>query len=227
MTLTISTFEQGTDEWDEARRGIVTASTAHSLITTKTVEVANNVESRALTATLVCERITGWTDDRYVSFDMLRGHDVEPIARDLYAETRDTTVDEVGFMVRDDWGYRIGYSPDGLVGEDGLLEVKSRRPKEHLATILANEPPAENMAQLQCGLLVSGREWIDYVSFCGGMPLYVTRVLPDPRWREAIVTAVARFEEAAANMAARYRLLTAGMPTTERLPNYLDVELKL
>jgi hypothetical protein len=224
MLTVLNDIGQGTEEWYEARRGIVTASTVHSLITAKTVKVADNVEARALAATLVAERITGWTDDRYVSFDMMRGHDVEPIARDAYAANF-APVDEVAFMVRNDWGYRIGYSPDGLVGDDGLIEIKSRRPKEHLATILANEPPAENMAQLQCGLLVSGRDWIDYVSFCGGMPLYVTRVLPDPRWQEAIVNAVAQFEEAAANMIARYGLLTADMPITERLPQFEEMRL--
>jgi hypothetical protein len=82
-------------------------------------------------------------------------------------------------MVRDDWGFSLGYSPDGLVGDDGLIEVKCRRQKKHLQTILADEVPPENMAQLQCGLLVSGREWIDYVSYCGGMPMYVKRVYPD------------------------------------------------
>jgi predicted phage-related endonuclease len=127
---------------------------------------------------------------------MLRGIEDEPRAVEVYSE-HFAPVTTVGFMVRDDWGFSIGYSPDGLVGEDGLIEVKSRRAKKHLQTILADEVPAENMAQLQCGLLVSGRKWLDYVSYSGGMPLYVKRVEPDQRWFDAIVEAVEGFEFAA------------------------------
>jgi predicted phage-related endonuclease len=120
-------------------------------------------------------------------------------------------------MVRDDWGFPIGYSPDGLVGEGGLIEVKSRRQKKQLQTILADEVPPENMAQLQCGLLVSGRDWIDYVSYCGGMPLYVKRVHPDPKWQDAIVAAVTQFENAATAMAFDYHCAVEGLPMTERV----------
>lgn len=218
-------LEQGSDEWLEARRGIVTASVVGQLVTPKKLEIASNDYSRALTMQLVAERITGWSETPYVSYDMMRGREDEPVARGVYAEHW-APVSEVGFMVRDDWGYRIGYSPDGLVGDDGLIEVKSRRPKAHLATILADEVPAENMAQIQCGLLVSGREWCDYLSFCGGMPLWRKRVYPDLRWHEAIVAAVELFEETAAEMVARYETAVAGLPATERIDHF-DVELKL
>lgn len=206
---------QGTDEWLEARRGIVTASTVGQLITPKTIRPAANAESRALTSRLVAERITGWCESVYVSHDMLRGSLDEPVARDLYAQHY-APVAEIGFAVRDDWGFKIGYSPDGLVGDDGLIEIKSRRPKEHLATILADEVPDENMAQIQCGLLVSGRQWCDYVSYCGGMPMWTKRVELDPRWHDAIVAAVEAFEAAAIEMAATYHERTAGLPATER-----------
>jgi len=211
----MSELIQGSDEWHDQRRGIVTASVVGQLITPKTIQVAANVESRALTATLVAERITGWTDDTYVSFDMMRGHEIEPIVRDLYGKHY-APVTEMGFMVRDDWGYSIGYSPDGLVGDDGLIEIKSRRPKEHLATILADRVPAENMAQIQCGLLVSGREWCDYVSYCGGMPLWVKRVYPDPYWQDAILEAVETFERVAEQMVAEYQNAVIGLVITER-----------
>src|SRR5690606_14766102 len=108
-------------------------------------------------------------------------------------------VAEAGFMVRDDWGWRIGYSPDGLVGDDGLIEIKSRQPKRHLATILDDEIPAEDVPQIQCALLVSGRAWCDYFSFCGGMPMWVKRVYPDQRWFDAIVAADDAFEQTAAD----------------------------
>lgn len=213
---------QGTDEWHEQRRGMVTASAVGRLITGKTLKPANNPDSRALAAILTAERITGWTDPTYVSDDMLRGIEDEPRARDAYAAWREVQVTEVGFMVRDYGDYRIGYSPDGLVGDDGLIEVKSRRQKKHLQTILDDRVPAENMAQLQCGLLVSGRDWIDYVSYCGGMPLWVRRVHPDPRWQAAITDAVAAFEETSQQMQSVYRHNTQGMPDTERVT---DLEL--
>ena len=206
---------QGTDEWLAARRGIVTASVVGQLVTPKTIKPAANDYSRALTMTLVAERITGWTDPVYVSDDMMRGTMDEPIARDLYSREY-APVTEVGFMVRDDWGYPIGYSPDGLVGDDGLIEIKSRKPKKHLATILADEVPIENLAQCQAGLLVSGREWLDYVSFAGGMPLWTKRVYPDERWFVAIRQAVDIFEMTAAEMVAAYRARTVGLPQTER-----------
>lgn len=205
---------QGTDEWHDQRRGIVTASVVGRLLTS-TGKVASNDTSRTLVAQLVAERITGWTDPVYVSDDMLRGHDDEPRAVDVYAE-HFAPVTATGFMVRDDWGFRIGYSPDGLVGDDGLIEVKSRRAKKQLQTILDDAVPAENYAQLQAGLLVSGRAWVDYVSFAGGMPLYVKRVFPEPDWFDAIVAAVTSFELAASLMVEQYREATRGLPMTER-----------
>ena len=217
MTITIlPDLVQGSDEWLAQRRGIVTASVVGRLITNTTIKPADNPESRGVVALLTAERITGWTDPVHVTDDMWRGVEDEPRARDKYAE-HFAPVTEVGFMVRDDWGFPIGYSPDGLVGDDGLIEVKSRRQKKHLQTILADQVPPENMAQLQCGLLVSGREWIDYVSYCGGMPMWVKRVTPDPKWHDAIVQAVAKFESNAAAMASRYADAVRGLPATERI----------
>lgn len=217
MTLTTyKDLEQGTPEWDDLRRGIVTASTVHQIVTAKTLKVAANIESRALAATLVAERITGWTDERYVSSDMERGHQIEPLAVDLYSKHY-APVTEIAFMVRDYGTFKIGYSPDGLVGDDGLIETKSRRPKEHVTTVLSGEVPAENMAQLQTGLLVSGRAWIDYLSYCGGMALWRKRVHPDPAWQTAILEAARTFETTAATMTATYLEATAGLPMTERI----------
>ena len=225
MTLQVFTdLEQGTPEWLAARAGIVTASTVGQLITPKTVKPAANDYSRALAVTLTAERITGHVEPIHENQDMLRGTLDEPFARDLYSD-HFAPVTEIGFMVRDDWGFRIGYSPDGLVGEDGLIEIKSRRQKKHLATILADEVPLENMAQCQAGLLVSGREWLDYVSFSSGMPLWTKRVLPDPKWQAAILEAVAAFEEASAAMIADYTTRTANLPPTERLDHFAEMSI--
>lgn len=225
MTLHVyNDLEQGSDAWLEARRGIVTASVVGQLITPSTIKPANNDKSRALTTLLVAERITGWSDPVYVSDDMMRGTLDEPVARAIYAEHY-APVTEVGFMVRDDWGFRIGFSPDGLVGDDGAIEIKSRRAKTQLSTILYDEVPPANMGQIQCGLLVSGRKWCDYVSFAGGMPLYVKRVYADPRWHEAIVSAVRAFEREATRMTEIYAAAIAGRPATQRIDHFQEASL--
>jgi len=225
MTLTTyAELEQGTDEWLAARCGIVTASVVGQLITPKTIKPAVNDYSRGLTATLVAERITGHVEPMQMNRAMERGTLDEPYARDAYSEHHAPAV-EVGFMVRDDWGFRLGYSPDGLVGDDGLIEIKSRAQKKHLQTILADEVPLENMAQIQCGLLVSGREWLDYVSFCSGMPLWTRRVQPDPRWFTAIIEAVSAFEASADEMLTRYAEATTGLPATERVDHFAEMEI--
>lgn len=216
MTLTIhADLIQGSDEWLDQRRGIITASVVGKLITPKTIRPADNPESRSLTMLLAAERITGWTEPAYVSDDMLRGIDDEPRARGHYAKHY-APVSEAGFITEDRWGFKIGYSPDGLVGDDGLIEVKSRRAKIQLATILADEVPIENMAQLQCGLLVTGRQWIDYVSYCGGMPMYPKRVYPQQNWFDAITEAATVFEENVAEIIRAYNTSIADLHATER-----------
>ena len=212
---------QGTEEWHDQRRGMVTASVVGKLVTPKTIKPADNDDSRGLTALLVAERITGWTEATYVNDDMLRGIEDEPRAVQKYSEHY-APVTTIGFMVRDDWGFSIGFSPDGLVNDDGLIEVKSRRPKKHLRTILADEVPIENMAQIQAGLLVSGREWCDYLSYCGGMPMWRKRVELDPKWADSIVNAVELFEENAEAMVHTYEQATKGLAQTERA---LDLEM--
>jgi hypothetical protein len=196
---------QGSEGWLAARRGMVTASVVGKLVTPKTVKPANNDESRGLTALLVAERITGYSDPVWVTDDMIRGHEDEVRARDLYS------------LVRDEAGWKLGYSPDGVVGDDGLIEVKAPRSKKHLVTILSGEVPLEHMAQLQAGLLVTGREWIDYLSYSGGMPMWRKRVYADERWFDAITEAVTAFEATAAQMLADYETATVGLPATERV----------
>ncbi|SNS43037.1 YqaJ-like recombinase domain-containing protein [Micrococcales bacterium KH10] len=216
-------LEQGSDEWLEARRGIVTASVVGQLITAKTLKLACNETSRSLALTLAAERITGRIEPVFVSDDMMRGRLDEPIARDLYA-SHHAPVTEVGFMVLESGGIRLGYSPDGLVGDDGLIEIKSRKPKIQLATILSDEVPAVNMAQIQAGLLVSGRGWLDYISYCAGMPLFVKRVYPDFRWRDAITEAVEACEHDIADKVARYESAALNMPATEYVEHFNEIE---
>jgi hypothetical protein len=83
------------------------------------------------------------------------------------------------------------------------------------------------MAQLQTGLLVSGRAWIDYTSYSGGMKLWTKRVYPNHEWRAAIIAAAAWLEKEATEMVSTYLAATADMPMTERIDHYLELELKL
>lgn len=205
----IATVHSARSQWAAEQ-----AETAPLVITTAATDT-----SAALTAAIVAERVTGIVIRGLVTSDMWRGIIDEPYAREAYAAHHKVTVDECGFMVRDDWGYSIGYSPDGLVGDDGLIEIKSRLPKIQVQTVIDGDVPREHMAQIQCGLLVSGREWCDYVSFSGGLPLVTVRVLPDPLWHAAIVTAVAAFEASAADLEARYRRAADGLPMTEPTPD--------
>lgn len=221
MTLhTYPDIEQRSEEWFAQRCGIVTASVVGQLVTPSTLKPAANDKARGVVNSLVAERITGYVEPSYLSSDMMRGIEDEPRARDKYAEHY-APVAEAGFMRRDDWGFSIGFSPDGLVGDDGIVEIKSRLQKIQLATILSDSVPSENMAQIQTGLLVSGRAWCDYISYSGGMPLYVKRVLPDPKWHTAIVAAVDAFELTARDMVTRYAEATANLHPTER-PINLD-----
>ena len=228
MTLTTyPDITQGTEDWNDARRGLVTASAIGALLTA-TGKVASNEGSRTLTNLLAAERITGYTDPTYQSDDMLRGLMDESLATAKYAEHYDVEVAELGFMTRgftseiDGSTFVIGCSPDGLVGDDGMLEVKSRRQKKHLATILADAVPPENWMQCQSALLVSGRSWLDYVSWCGGMPMWCTRVLPDHDLHAAMVEAVEQFEARVAVTLAEYEAAIVGLPATERFDHFAE-----
>lgn len=202
-----------------------TYASAHADSSPLIVEPSNGKEAHSLTALLAAERITGWTDPTFMSDDMYRGKEDEPRAIEAYSEHH-APVDKVGFMVCDDWGFSIGFSPDGLVGEEGAVEVKSRRSKNQLLTVLSGDVPAVNYAQLQTGLLVSGRKWIDYLSYTSGMPLWKKRVYPDPKWHAAIVAAVKQFEATADDMITRYNAAVIDLPMTERV-EYDTLELKL
>ena len=135
---------------------------------------------------------------------MLRGKSDEILARELYDENY-AEVDEVGFITNTINGITIGYSPDGLVGDEGLIEIKSRRQKFQTETIISREVPEEYVLQCQTGLLVTKRKWIDLVSYCGGMHMVVLRVYPDEKIQNAIVEAASAFEERLAIKMEQYR----------------------
>lgn len=213
---------QGSDEWLAARCGLVTASEV-KLIVTPTLKVADNDKTRTHLWELLSQRITKYVEPSYISDDMLRGQMDEIRARDLYAE-KYGQVEECGFITNDRWGFTIGYSPDGLVGDKGLLECKSRRQKFQVQTIVewfsGQTIPIDYMLQCQTGLLVEERrDWLDLVSYSGGLPMAVMRVWPDEQIHEAIVNAVGEFEARLSIKLNQYReaVEALGFPETERV----------
>lgn len=205
---------QGTDEWHALRCGILTAS-AMDRILTPTLKTADNKEQRTHLYELLSQRITNYVEPEYISDDMLRGNDDEDEARKLYAKIYGD-VGQVGFITNDSLGFKIGYSPDGLVGDHGLIEIKSRRQKFQTRTFIEDVTPAEFMLQIQAGLFVSGRVWCDFVSYCGGMPLFVKRVERDEKMIAAITTAATAFEASLNEKLEIYRQRTLNLQPTKR-----------
>lgn len=190
------------------------------------LSVAMTDTAKAAILRLAAERISSHVEDTFTTWDMQRGHDDEPKARDEYEQRNNVTVDEIGFMTRTIEGVTIGYSPDGLVADDGLIECKSRRQATQLAHwINGDKPsvPAENMAQLQTGLLVSGRAWIDYLGFAEGWPTLEIRVHPDRRWASIIISAAKYAEDEIQRITTTYTERTAGLTPSERTPEIADL----
>jgi predicted phage-related endonuclease len=185
-------FDQGSEQWLAARCGLLTASEMCRIMT-PTLKAANNDKSRQHVYEIAAQRITGYVEPHYISDDMLRGHVDEIEARATYAKHY-APVREVGFVTNDAWGFTLGYSPDGIIGDNGLIECKSRRQKYQVQTIASCMVPDEHVLQCQTGLLVTGREWIDFISYCGGLPMAVIRVEPDPDIQAAIIAAATAFE---------------------------------
>lgn len=217
MTVTYhDAFEQGSEAWFEARRGLITASDVYKIMT-PTRKTARNDKSRAHVFEIAAQRITGYIEPSYISDDMLRGHEDEITSRNLYSANY-APVTQVGFITNDEWGFTIGYSPDGVVGDDGLIECKSRRQRFQVETIVSGEMPDEYMLQCQTGLLVTGRKWLDFISYSGGLPMVTIRVLPDPEIHAAIVEAAAAFESQVAEHIAAFESNVVALRTipTER-----------
>jgi hypothetical protein len=210
MTITIhEEIVQGSPEWLELRLGKITASTM-DLILTPTLKTASNEKERSHLYELVAQRITGHIEPQYVSDDMVRGHEEEIEGCIAYAKAY-APVQGVGFIENDWLGFPLGFSPDGLVGDHGFIECKSRRAKWHMQTLLDHAPagtiPTEYMLQIQTGLLVSGRSWCDFVSYCGGLPMVTIRVLPNDAIQLAIINAATAFEVRIVECIAQYHAL--------------------
>lgn len=173
-------LQQGTDAWLAARVGRVTASRVADVIArTKTGYGASRANYMA---ELVAERLTGQPADRFTNAAMQWGTEKEPDARAAYAFLHDVDVVEVGFVEHP----RIimtGASPDGLVGEDGLVEIKAPNTATHIETLLSASVAGKYVTQMHWQMACTGRAWCDFVSYDPRMPadmrLFVKRVHRD------------------------------------------------
>jgi predicted phage-related endonuclease len=218
--ITYHKGEQGTAKWHNMRLGLLTASTV-SQILTPTLKVSANDKSRALVAKLAAERITGIAEESIQTEKMLRGHIDEEVAREKYVK-KYAAVDLCAFVTND--RFPLGFSPDGLVGDDGFIECKSRDPHHHVATIQriadGDGIPREYVMQVQAGLLVTGREWCDFLSFSHGLPMLRHRVFPDYEIMQAIENAAHEFDRTVSEMVRTFHDMTAdasAFTPTERI----------
>ena len=219
-------FDQGSEAWLAARLGLLTASEM-KLIITPTMKPASNDKERAHLYELLAQRITGHVEPQFITDAMLRGHEDEITARALYAEHH-APVREVGFITNDRWGFPIGYSPDGLVGEHGLIECKSRRQKYQVQTVIENAAtgtiPADYLIQCQTGMLVAERHWCDFISFSAGLPMIVVRVHADPVLQDAIIAAASAFE---ARLTDRLAMFSETVTALGFIPTERTVEMEI
>ncbi len=216
-------LDQGSDEWLAARCGVLTASEMKHILT-PTLKVADNDKTRAHVWELAAQRINQFVEARYIGGDMIRGTEDEVYARMAY-DRHIAPTQTMGFIVNRKWGFAIGYSPDWLVGDDGLGEAKSRIQKLQVQTICENVSPAsipaEFVLQVQTGLLVTGRKWMDLCSYSNGMPMAVIRAFPDPVIHDAIIEAATLFEDKVRDKITDYHAAMASgarlIPTERRI----------
>lgn len=178
--------QQGSEEWFELKLGVV--STSHFK------EVLNSGSGRGLyMRKLAGERLSGVTQVGYSNNNMEAGIELESSAREYYEMVNSCDVRQVGFIKMDEW---IGSSPDGLVGEDGEIEIKCVIPSTHIQTILKDKMPTEHIPQVQGQMYVTGRKWCDFVSYCPVIkvkPYHCIRVKRDEKYISILDIAVKRF----------------------------------
>lgn len=217
---------QGEEAWYAARLGILTASEVSLILTPKTLKVASNEKEKAHLYELLSQRVTRYIEPSYISNDMLRGIEDEPVARALYAE-KFAPVEECGFCTNDKFGFTIGCSPDGLVRNDGGIEIKAPRYKTQIETILAGEVPIDHLLQVQTTLLVTERKWWDFVSYSAGLPMIPITVYPDPVIQEAIIHAATAFEARLKTAEIRYQEILMSNPRLVPTERRVEEEIVL
>ncbi len=157
---TIKNIDQGSDEWIQLRLGVATASNFDKIITAGGKQ-STTLEKYALQ--LATDKMLTTPEPSYKNEAMIRGTELEPLARETYQEETFNIVEQITMFLSDCGNF--GYSPDGLVGDDGLIEIKCPKATTHFQYIIDNKAPADYWQQLQGGLWLSGRKWIDFVSY--------------------------------------------------------------
>lgn len=180
--MNILDIEQGTAEWHQARLGKVTASRVADVIAkTKTGWGASRANYQAQ---LIAERLTGTVAESYTNAAMAHGTATEPEARAAYEFRHDVDVAQVGFILHPSIA-DSGASPDGLVGADGMLEIKCPNTATHIDTLLAGKVPAKYITQMQWQMACAGRAWCDFASYDPRLPasmqLFVQRIERDDK----------------------------------------------
>jgi putative phage-type endonuclease len=174
-------MEQRTEEWFAARCGKVTASRVADIIAKTKTSYSTSRENYL--AQLVCERMTKKPAESYSNAAMQWGTDQEPFARAAYEAAKDVLVDELGFAIHPTIE-GAGASPDGLVGEFGLVEIKCPNTATHIETLLTQTVPTKYITQMQWQMACTQRQWCDYCSFDPrmdeGLQLFIKRVEYDP-----------------------------------------------
>ncbi|WP_342711542.1 lambda exonuclease family protein [Bradyrhizobium sp. B124] len=182
--MQIINVEQNSPEWFAARRGIPTASQFKAILAK-----GEGKTRRAYMLKLAGEIISGEKMESFSNDYTERGHEFEPILRDLYCFETGAQLERVGFIRNG----RVGCSPDSLIGTDGGLEIKSQSPHLLIETILKDEFPPEHKAQVQGTLWVTGRQWWDIAVGYKGMPLFRKRTHRDEKYIQSLATEVDRF----------------------------------
>jgi len=173
--MLIHKMEQRSEAWHEIKLGRFSATRIDSLMSAKSTAKYQNC-----IAEVACEILTHETEENYVSEDMERGIDLEPEARKLYESIFEIEVQEVGFIEpENDYGEWVGVSPDGLVGEYGMLEIKCPKAKTLFKYISDNKLPNEYKWQVQSQLFFTGRQWCDFMAYYPGLKPFLLRVYPD------------------------------------------------
>ncbi len=186
--MNIVNCEQGSEEWFAAKRGKATSS--------EFSQVLNKQTGRGLyMRKLVAERLTGITQDDYQNNIMERGQKIEEQARTYYEELNGCKVKQVGFVEMDEY---VGCSPDGLVGDDGLIEIKSPNTTTHIDTLLRGKMPTIYVPQIQGQMWVCERKWCDWISFDSRLksrPFFCTRVYRDDKYIMVLSAAIEQFKK--------------------------------
>jgi hypothetical protein len=199
----ILTCEQGTAEWYEARLGIPTASEFATVLMKGRKKGAESVTRKKYMCRLAAERVTGEPREPVTSRHLERGKVMEPEARELYEFAHGVECQQVGFIRDND--KRAGCSPDSLVGEDGMLEIKSAFPEFIVEMIDSSGDPSEHTAQRQGNLWLAKREWIDLLVYWPGMPPYECRTYRDEPYIKTLDEEVERFNDELDELTERVR----------------------